>query len=80
MKFLYHLYQLFFALPLMLVSTILTALVTSIGCLLDFAQEEIREILINLKRVEFINRVKKDLYHQASEKNGIIYYYLNSDE
>ena len=47
---------------------------------LDFAQEEIREILINLKRVEFINRVKKDLYRQASEKNGIIYYYLNSDE
>ena len=47
---------------------------------LDFAQEEIKEILINLKRVEFINRVKKDLYHQASEKNGIIYYYLNSDE
>lgn len=36
MKFLYHLYQLFFALPLMLVSTILTALVTSIGCLLGF--------------------------------------------
>ena len=47
---------------------------------LDFAQEEIKEILINLKRVEFINRVKADLYHQASEKNGIIYYYLNSDE
>ena len=36
---------------------------------LDFAQEEIKEILINMKRVEFIDRVKKDLYHQASEKN-----------
>ena len=47
---------------------------------LDFAQEEIKEILINLKRVEFIDRVKKDLYHQASGKNEIIYYYLNSDE
>ena len=47
---------------------------------LDFAQEEIKEILINMKRVEFIDRVKKDLYHQASEKNEIIYYYLNSDE
>ncbi|MBR2360860.1 MAG: 1-acyl-sn-glycerol-3-phosphate acyltransferase [Bacteroidaceae bacterium] len=34
MKFLYYLYQLFIALPLMLVSTILTALVTSLGCLL----------------------------------------------
>ena len=47
---------------------------------LDFAQEEIKEILINLKRVEFINRVKEDLYFQASDKNEIIYYYLNSDE
>ncbi len=34
MKFLYYLYQLFIALPLMLVSTILTAFVTSLGCLL----------------------------------------------
>ena len=47
---------------------------------LDFAQEEIKEILINLKRVDFLNRVKADLYRQASDKNGIIYYYLNSDE
>lgn len=34
MKFFYCLYQVFIALPLMLVSTILTALITSIGCLL----------------------------------------------
>ena len=47
---------------------------------LDVAQEEIKEILINLKRVEFINRVKEDLYRQAQEKNGINYYYLNKDE
>ena len=47
---------------------------------LDFAQEEIKEILINLKRVDFLNRVKTDLYRQASDKNRIIYYYLNSDE
>lgn len=47
---------------------------------LDFAAEEIKEILINLKRVEFINDVKKDLFHQASDKNKIIYYYLDSDE
>ena len=47
---------------------------------LDFAQEDIKEILINLKRVDFVNRVKEDLFRQASEKNGIIYYYLNSDE
>jgi RNA recognition motif-containing protein len=47
---------------------------------LDFASEEIKEILINLKRVEFINKVKEDLYRQASDKNKINYYYLNSDE
>ena len=47
---------------------------------LDSANEEIKEILINLKRVEFINKVKEDLYRQASDKNKINYYYLNSDE
>lgn len=47
---------------------------------LDFAQEEIKEILINLKRVDFINRVKEDMYRQAQDKDRIIYYYLNSDE
>lgn len=47
---------------------------------LDFASEEIKEILINLKRVGYINSVKEDLYHQASDKNRINYYYLNSDE
>ena len=47
---------------------------------LDFAREEIKEILINLKRVDFINRVKEDLFRQASDKDRIIYYYLNSDE
>ena len=47
---------------------------------LDFAQEDIKEILINLKRVEYINGVKEDLYRQASDKNRINYYYLNSDE
>ena len=47
---------------------------------LDFAREEIKEILINLKRVEFINKVKEDLYQRASDRNKIIYYYLNSDE
>lgn len=47
---------------------------------IDFAQEEIKEILINLKRVDFINRVKGDLYRQASDKNEINYLYLKSDE
>ena len=47
---------------------------------LDFARDEIKEILINLKRVEFINKVKEDLYQRASDRNKIIYYYLNADE
>lgn len=47
---------------------------------LDFARDEIKEILISLKRVEFINKVKEDLYQRASDRNKIIYYYLNSDE
>ena len=47
---------------------------------LDLARDEIKEILINLKRVEFINKVKEDLYQRASDRNKIIYYYLNSDE
>ena len=47
---------------------------------LDFAKAEITEILINLKRVNFIEQVKEDLYRQASERNRINYFYLQSDE
>lgn len=47
---------------------------------LDFARTEIKEILINLKRVEFINTVKEELYQRASDRNKINYYYLNSNE
>lgn len=46
----------------------------------DFAKEEIKEILINLKRVDFIEQVKDDLYRRASDRNRINYYYLDSDE
>lgn len=46
---------------------------------LDFARDEIKEILINLKRVEFIGGVKDELYRQAAEKGRINYYYLKSD-
>lgn len=45
---------------------------------LDFARKEIKEILINLKRVDFINKVKEELYQRASDRNKINYYYLNS--
>ncbi|MGL5272043.1 MAG: peptidyl-prolyl cis-trans isomerase [Phocaeicola sp.] len=47
---------------------------------LDFVASEIRELLLNMKRVDFISKVKKELYQQASEKNEISYYYLNSNE
>ena len=46
----------------------------------DFARKEIKEILINLKRVDFINKVKEELYQRASDRNKINYYYLNSNE
>lgn len=41
---------------------------------LEYARSEIKEILINLKRVDFINRMKQDLYEEASEDNDIVYY------
>ena len=41
---------------------------------LDFARDEIKEILINLKRVEFINKVKEDLYQRASDRNKTVSY------
>lgn len=47
---------------------------------LDFAKAEIKEVLINLKRVDFIEQVKDELYRRASDRNKIIYYYLDSDE
>lgn len=46
----------------------------------DFAKEEIKDILINLKRVDFMDQIKDDLFRQASEKNEINYYYLDSNE
>lgn len=42
---------------------------------LEYAKSEIKNILINLKRVEFIKRVKDDLYREASEEKDISYYY-----
>lgn len=41
---------------------------------LEYARSEIKEILINLKRVDFINWMKQDLYKEASEDNDIVYY------
>ena len=36
--------------------------------------KEIKEILMNKKRVEFITRMKEDLYNEASENNDIKYF------
>ena len=41
---------------------------------LEYARNEIKEILINLKRVDFINEMRNNLYEQASEDNEVIYY------
>ena len=41
---------------------------------LEYAKSEIKNILINLKRVEFIKRIKEDLYLKASGRNDITYY------
>ena len=41
---------------------------------LEYAAKDIKEILMNMKRVEFISRMKKDLYNEASENNDIKYY------
>lgn len=41
---------------------------------LEYADKEIREILMNTKRVEFISRMKEDLYNEASDNNDIKYF------
>lgn len=41
---------------------------------LEYAGKEIKEILMNKKRVEFITRMKEDLYNEASENNDIKYF------
>lgn len=41
---------------------------------LDFAKPEIKDILVNLKQVEFMREVKNDLYQNAIDKKKIIYY------
>ena len=40
----------------------------------EFAREEIKDILVNLKRVDYIATMKKDLYEDANEKEEIKYY------
>ena len=41
---------------------------------LEYARNEIKEILINMKRVDFINNMRNDLYEQASVNNEVKYF------
>lgn len=41
----------------------------------EFAKPEVKDILINLKQVDFMKQVKDDLYQQAVKRNKIIYNY-----
>ena len=40
----------------------------------EFARQQVKEMLLNVKQVEFMKQVKADLYHQAEEKDRIKYY------
>jgi hypothetical protein len=39
----------------------------------ETARQEIKEILANMRQVEYMKRVKDDLYNKAVERNKIIY-------
>ena len=43
---------------------------------LDYAEGEIRGMLMNIKRVDFMRQVRNELYEDALEKNNIIYYWI----
>lgn len=40
----------------------------------EFAKREIKDMLVNLKRVSFMKEVKEDLFKNASDRKKIIYY------
>lgn len=41
----------------------------------EFARSEVKELLVNQKRMDFMEQVKNDLYKQAADKKKIIYNY-----
>ncbi len=41
----------------------------------EVAKPRVKEMLINMKQVDFMKRVKNDLYQKAVDKKRIIYYY-----
>lgn len=42
---------------------------------LDYAEGEIREVLMNTKRMEFVKKLRNELYDKAQEDKKITYYY-----
>ena len=41
----------------------------------EYAADEIREMLLNARRVEFMKRLRNQLYEEAQTKGNVIYYY-----
>lgn len=46
---------------------------------LEYAGKDIREIIMNNKRVEFITKMKKDLYDEACDNNDIKYFNASNE-
>lgn len=47
---------------------------------LDFARDDIKNLLIHSKQIDFMRDMKAELYDQASKRNAIKYYYLDTKE
>jgi hypothetical protein len=45
----------------------------------EFAKTEIKEMLLNWRQVDFMESIKEDLYHQAAQRNKIIYNYQREE-
>jgi hypothetical protein len=45
----------------------------------EFAKTEIKEMLLNWRQVDFMEGIKEDLYHQAEQRNKIIYNYQREE-
>ena len=46
----------------------------------DFAQKQAKEMLLNIKQVQYLEQVKADLYRRAERRNRIKYYNYNSKD
>ncbi len=47
---------------------------------LDYAYNEVKEMLMNQQQVDFMQQVKDELVKRATDKNDIIYYYKDANE